>query len=649
MNGGHDVKLFLSRCSILLRVTALALLTVALVFPSAWARQREKAERPDPAITAMLGSACSPETALLFIQVLQLDQGDTRQFADHFKKGTTAGGGLRFEAENLTVDATLPGRKPFRVQGAHLVLEPSGNGGSVHFELDGPIFGAASKVSAVGTVQWGKGPLGGDKLTVDFAIDDADLEVLRVAFPERFDPAFAGPLNLSGHGEGVVGEQTTEDAPATPLKGKLDGSVDWVVMGRRDSLVFSSGFSLDDRSVRLSGARLKSFGLDLDVSGWFDPDPHGQFHLNGAFAGVEVAKVTADWLVPPPWQAVAALSGKTEFWGKPGQSYISYDAKAADVSIPGLGGYPIRTGPVRFIGRLLAINAEVSGSVQPTMLEVGPIRLDALSVGVSWWRNALEVVAANTSLWGGTVATTFSYRPATSPAFEVGGRLDNMRARDFASRVLPAYGIDVDGTVDVAYRVGQDADAAPYFAARVFLAAARLGSSNVFEQALAALASMPTPLSCPEAAVAIKKSKSGAAVIDKLFFEIEKRGDGFAVGGISGHAGVLQLDGSGTMDKNADLDVEGAVYFPPAATEALFADSLWAAPLRAADGGLFVPVHIGGKSSDLKVTLTPAFAAAVAKAHAGQPVIPFGLAKVEHVATSGLATLAEDPAQPATP
>ncbi len=166
---------------------------------------------------------------------------------------------------------------------------------------------------------------------------------------------------------------------------------------------------------------------------------------------------------------------------------------------------------------------------------------------------------------------------------------------------------------------------------------------------MAALASMPTPLSSPQADAAVKRSKTGAVVFDKLFLEIERRGDGFAVGGISGHAGDLQLDGSGTMGKEADLDVEASLYMPPAVTEGLLANALWAAPLRAADGGLFVPLHIGGKASDVKVTLTDAFVAAVAKAHAGGAVTPFGLAKVEHVATSGLARLGDDPSSPSSP
>lgn len=597
----------------------------------------------------MLGSACAGDRALLFAEVLQVPEGDTRSLADHFKKATTAGGGPRFEAESLTVDATLPGRKPFRVEGAQLALEPSADGGSLRFELEGPIFGAASRVSAAGAIEWGKGPFGGDRLTVDFVVDDADLAVLRVAFPERFDAAFAGPLDLSGHAEGIVGEHSSEEAPASPLKGKLDGSVDWTVLGRRDSLAFSSAFSLDDRSVRFSGMHLKSFGLDLDVFGWFDPSPQGQFHLNGAFAGVDVAKVAADWQVPAPWRAAATLSGKTEFWGKPGQSFISYDTKASEVSVPGLGGYPIHSGPVRLAGRLLAINAEVSGSVMSSKLEVGPVDLDSLPIGISWWRNALNVTAANSTLWGGSVASTLSYRPATHPAFELGGMLENVRAGDFAGAVLKAYGIDVEGKLDVAYRIGQDAAQSPFFAARASLSAARLGRRGLVEQAMEALAAMPTPLSSPRANAAVKKSRTGADLFDKLFFEIEKRGDGYVVGGISGHTGELQLDGSGSMTKDAVLDVAATLYVPPAVTEALLANALWAAPLRIADGGLFVPLHIGGKVGDAKVTLTQAFVAAVAKAHSGGAVTPFGLAEVEHVANSGLAVLADDPSSPSSP
>jgi len=631
-------------------VTLAVLMAIAPLSGRASAAAGEGKGAADPAIIAMLGSACPPDRARLFAEVLGLVDGDSRSLADHFEKRAAAAGGARFEAESLTVDAALPGRKPFRVEGAQLALEPSRDGASLHFELEGPIFGAASRVSAAGTIEWGKGPFGGDKLTVDFTIDDAALEVLRIPFPERFDPAFAGPLDLSGHGEGVVGEHTTEDAPASALKGKIDGAVDWVVLGRRDALTFSSGFAIDDRSVRLSAGHLKSFGIDLNLSGWFDPDLQGQFHLNGGFASIDVAKVAADWQVPTAWRAVATLSGKTEFWGKPGQSFISYDAKAADVSVPALGGYSIRTGPVKLAGRVMAINAEVSGSVMPTALEVGPIHLDALPFGINWWRGALNVTAANSTLWGGAVASTISYRPAEYPAFEVSGRLENMRAGEFASKVLPSYGLDLDGIADIAYRSGQDAAAAPYFAARASLNSARVGRNNLFEQALAALASLPTPLSAAALAADLKKPKRGGpGAFDKLFVEVERRGDALAIGGISGRAGDLLLDGSGSLGKESGLDVAATLYLPPAATEALLSGALWAAPLRGADGGLFVPLHIGGKPAEMKVTLTADFVGAVAKAHAGAAVTPFGAAQVEHVATSGLATLPDDPSAPSTP
>jgi len=637
-----------SKLQNLLCTGVLAILVIASSFASASGTQDTIAQPviPDPRIVAMLGSACPPERALLLARVLVPAEGDTRSLADQFSRQRSASGGDRYEASKLTVDVALPGRQPLHVHQAYLALEPSGDGSSVHFEIEGPVFGAASRVSAAGSIEWRKGPLGGDKLTLDWAIDDADLQVLRVAFPERFDPAFIGPLDLSGHGEGIVGEETTEDAPATPLKGKMNGSVDWQVLGRRDALVFSSAFSLDDRSVRLSGARLESFGLGMDVSGWFDPAASGQFRLNGSFAGVDAAKVANDWQVPASWRPVATLSGKMEFWGKPATSFLAYDVKADDISVPALGGYSIRTGPVRLEGRLLAVNADVSGSVRPTMLQVGPMRLDNLPFGISWWRDALSVTAANTELWGGPVTATVSYKPATDPAFQVGGVLKGLRARDFTSKVLPSWGLDVDGTIDVAYRIGQDSSRVPFFSARAYVARARLGTSNLVEQALAALASMPTPLPVADAGAGMRKLPGGATLLDSLFLELEKRGDALAIGGLLARGGALAIDGSGTMAGSPDLDVAATLRFPPEVAETIVTRAKWAAPLRAVEGDLYVPLHIGGKPGDPRVTLAPEFVHAVAEARAGRPVTAFAKAIVEHVAISDLGALAKDPSAP---
>lgn len=633
-----------SRTSLFLCTGALAVLAVAVSFTGVLATdgQPEKTAAPDPRIVAMLGSACPPARALLLADVLRPAEGS---LAEKFAGQPGAGGARRYEASQLSVDVVLPGRPPLHVEQAHLMFEPSADGSSVHFELAGPIFGAASRVSAAGTIEWAKGPFGGDTLTLDFTIDDADLQVLRVTFPERFDPAFIGPLDLSGHGEGVVGEQTTEEAPATPFKGKANASVDWTVLGRRDALVFSSAFSIDDRSVRLSGARLDSFGLGMDVSGWFAPDPNGQFHLKGTASAVDAAKVASDWQVPAPWRPVAALSAKMEFWGKPGTSFLSYDVNADDVAVPALGGYSIRTGPVRMTGRLLAINADISGSVMPKNLQVGPIHLDSLPFGISWWRDAFMATAANTDLWGGPVTTTVSYKPATHPAFNVGGMLNHVNAREFTSNVLPSYGLDVDGTMDVAYRIGQDSASAPYFSARTYLTKVRQ-KKNIIEQALAALASMPTPLPVGDVGAGMRKLPDGTTVLDSLFLELEKRGDAVAIGGILARGGDLRIDGSGTMNGASVLDVAATLCFPPDLAGKIAAGAEWIAPLRVAEGELFVPLHIGGKAGDVEVTLTPDFAHAVSEAHAGRQVTSFSRARVEHVATRDLAVLSDDPAAP---
>ncbi len=622
------------------------------LFPAESSAKRPKeaagvaTEVVDPAHLAMLGSAAPPSRVEWFSRKFRVG-GREGQPAFALLKDVGSAGAPKYEASGIELDVQTD-YGFVRIGAARIVLSPSADGRSCRFELSGAPLAAGATLEASGTIEWAAGPAGGDKVEAVFHAGAIPVDELRVAFPNRFDASVHGRLDLAGKASGVVAEQTTEDAPATPLRGEVEAKADWQVLGRTAPLVAKTQFSLDDRMVRVKDGSLAWLNHVLPVTGWFDPQPDGEFSLRSTFSDLDARKIATEWNVPEAWRPDAILSGTLSFAGKPGKGMLRYEATAASLELPALGGWNVRVDGPSLKGGLLEINADAAVSVRSGGVHVGGISLGALPVGVKWWEDKLTLTSANTPLWGGENDASASYLPAEHPKFTFTGRVRNAVAKTMLDNIAPWLGLDAEGSAAASYAIGRDEAGAAVWGAHASLTSGRIGGVDLFARTMEALAAVDPAFSLADAASALPKPRTGEGTrVDRTFFELARSGESYEIGGLYLRGGqkdeAFQLDADGRYSRSAGLSLEGTMSVPAAVVDRLVAAAPWLAALRFENASLYVPVVVRGDPAALVLELAPGYADTIAKAKRGEPVEATRVHRVRHVGPEGLAVIPGDP------
>jgi len=639
-----------------LRVTAVLLALATPILPATAAPGPAAAEaaaavEADPAFFAMIGRSVPASRVVAlskWLRAASLPAGDGAAAADlplfAVLRDTGTPGSPKYEASAVVLDVVTERYGTVRIEKAHVVLTPSPDGRSCAFQVAGSPFGGETVLEASGSITWATGPLGGDELDVSFRLDHAPVEALRAAFPGRFDPSFVGLLGIRGKASGVVGETTTEDVPATPLRGQFEAGLDWTILGRTAPLSVVSSFSLDDRLMRLSAATMKWQNFQLGLQGWLDPQPKGKFELKAKFADIDTLKVATEWTVPEPWRPVATISGTVTFAGTPGESQLRYEASAPQLEVPALGGNTIRVTAPTILGNVLAINTDVSASVKGTSLRVGDLDFGSVPVGIQWWRERVSATSAGITLWGGKFDNSASYKPESHPEFGISGRLAKAEAATMLAAVAPSLGLDASGAASLSWSFGQDASRNPLWTVHASLLSGRLGNLDLFARVYDALVAADASLATADASTLLPKPRKGDGTrVDKLFFEIARNGEHYDLGGLSLAGEEFRFDADGNWSKQDGLRLDGTVALPQAFAAKLTATAPWLSSLVSPVGVLVVPVAIGGTSAAPTVALTPAYVAMLASARRGEAVTPPQAKDPRHVGADNLGPIAGDP------
>ena len=601
---------------------------------------------------AMLGSRAPAARRDALEQALRIAPGATAGAAEStlfsHLRSTGSAGQARYEADGLSLDVVATEWPRLHLEAARVVLEPSADGRSCAFDVSGVPFGATSRLQMKGTVAWADGPLGGDSLDAVLDLRDAPAEAVRALLPERVDPSVGGVLRLHATMKGVVGEATTEDTPATPLRGELELGSDWTVLGRRGPATFASSFSMDDRMVRLAGGSLRWQGFEVPVTGWFEPTRSGKFELAATVPPTDAAQAVAPWGVPSPWVPAMQVSGRIEFRGKPGDGQLRYEAKAPSLDLPALGGLAVHAEAPVFNGVLLAINAEATTSLRAASLRVGGVDLGTTPIGLQWWRGALQATTSGSPVWGGKLDNTISYKPAEHPAYSWSGRLSAGRPPEVQAALAPALGVEAEGGVHLAWNFAQDRQGNPSWTVHASLTGGRYGNVDLGVAVLDALASASPGLATSAAAALAPRPHRGGkgTAVQQLFVELAKTPEGMALGGLHLNGNGLILDGDGSWSAAQGLSVEATVVLPADMTAALVDGAPWLAALRGDGPVLRVPVRIVGPTSAPRVELATGFADVLAAARRGEVVQPVRARDVVHVGQPSIATIPGDPAAP---
>lgn len=581
---------------------------------------RQRAAEDIASLRRLLGESAPKARVARLVEMFAT--ADESPLASSFRR-EERGGKPTYVAEGATFEFRMLGRTRFRVSDADVLLEPSADGTALRFDLQGTALGASGRIRASGTVNWGASSGGGDRVQFEFALDDASVEELRAAFPERFDPSFEGTMSVSGSAKGAIGETTTEDSPAAPLDGSFVATIDWHLFGTRAPLTVQSRFSLDDRSLRLFGGNLEWRGLSLALKGFVEPRETGRFRLTATCENLEVAPIARAWGVPDAWAPRTAVSGRLDFYGKPGESFIAHDLGSGPFELPAMGGHPVRWDSSKITGRLAAINAEASALVRPKGLRVADYALGELPLGLSWWKGVFKLHAANTTIWNGDIDSTLTYDPARHPALRFHGRVDGADAKLALEALLPASGVDGDGVFSLSILRGQDSAAEGYLSLRARLRRGRFGETDLFAATLAALGAGSAALAVADPSAASPKPTTMApqgTAVDVGDVHLRRTAEGLSVGPVTLAAGDFALDADGSATAAGNVDLAGTVKLSAALAAELRAKTPWASALLAEDGAWYVPVRIRGPLARVSVELAPGYDDVLARAGEGAAV-----------------------------
>jgi hypothetical protein len=631
-----------------LRSVAFALVLL-LPWGASAARVREPVatidlEALDPAFRAMLG-ASAPESAAIELAARLRVVSPDGSLAP-LRPALIDKGSSRYEASGLVLAVRTLEYGLLRLGDARVVLAPAADGKSCSFEVSGRPFGATSTFEASGTVTWSVGPLGGHRLEGSVLLDGAPVDALRELLPKRLDPSIDGPIRFRAKADGIVAELTTEDAPASPLRGDFDLKAEWTVLGRRAPVELSSSFSMDDRSVRLPSGRLKWMDFELAVKGWVQPQSWGRFDLSASFSNIDTQKVAAEWKVPEPWRPASTLSGTFKWKGVPGDSQLRYEATAPRIDLPALGGWSVSLDQAKLSGGILEVNTDVSVSFGYRTMRLGHLELPYFPGGLQWWRDVLQVTTANSTLWKGAYTATFTYKPEQHPAFSTTGKLVNAEPAPLLAALAPHLGLDADGRASITYVFGQDEQRKLRWTVQASLMDGRLANVDLVARVLEALAAADPALVLDDAASLLPKPRKGQGMaVDRLFFAVERRGDRYELGGLIFDSGVFRFEGDGHWSASGGLVLDGQLAIPEDVAARFAARAPWSAKLRVAGAAMLVPVTLRGPTSSPTVALAPGYAADLAKAARGESVTPPALREERRVGEENLPSVPGDPTQ----
>ncbi|HEY2772500.1 MAG TPA: hypothetical protein VGK20_00475 [Candidatus Binatia bacterium] len=632
---------------------AVALTALGVAAPAPAQHHSEAPPAPPaipPAILAELGSAVPAERAERLSELFHVPSvgaASGEQPLLTALKDVSGSSGARFEISEAQVDLVTISYGRIHFDNAHVALMPAADGRSCRFELSGAPLAAGTMLEATGTIHWANGPYGGDTVEAEYRLTGAPIDALRTLLPNRFDPSLSGNLDLHGTASGVVGETTSEEVPATPLRGELVATAPWQVLGRTDTLTVTTAFSLDDRLMRLRDGHMKWSGYELGLQGWFDPLPTGKYELQASFSNVDAKAVAADWKVPEPFRPDMKVTGRLQFSGVPGKGGFRLFANAPSLDVPLLGGWPVHVTNAAFSGSLLAINAEVALSIRPGDMRLGNLDLGSIPFGLQWFEGTFRVSNGFSTLWNGDSTGALSYTPADHPKFSVTGQVKHADVKQMVAAVAPQLGLDVDGAGAATSELGQDKDRNPVWNAHASLVAGRIGNLDLAARVVDALAAADPALPhAADLASLLPHSRKGTigTRVDRLFLELSRSADVYSIGGLVLHSGDFQLDADGSWSQAAGLALDGTVAVPGAVASRLAQSASWLAPLVDVQAGMIVPVTISGPSSSPTVALAPGYSDLLAKARRGEPVTRPPIKNVRHVGTSSVfGTIPGDP------
>jgi len=335
-----------------------------------------------------------------------------------------------------------------RVRATAVDAEIEFDGETIVVEAQGAPLGESSQGRVNLRLSPGAGPTGGHAMKLDASASAVEIAAAKALFPILADVDLQGPIEIALEGDGFLGERATESVPAEGWEGRLVVSVGIGVAGQVRESSFSVAAAIDDKRYLARSGRGNWGDMQFDMSGWSSRT--GNEKLSGRLVFDEFAAedVAATFGAPEAWRPKGDVALTMRVMGSAREPLFRYEARAQEISLTPWPNVSFSASPLQARGSVLAVNAEINGSLDCENLKIGEFGLDQALVGIAYWREKLTVTSTNNDVWQGTLGGGIAYWPHADDMIEGGGMLSNASAAEALSVLFPGIKDRVTGYLD---------------------------------------------------------------------------------------------------------------------------------------------------------------------------------------------------------
>jgi hypothetical protein len=299
-----------------------------------------------------------------------------------------------------------------------------------------------------------------------------------------------------------------------------------------------------------------------------------------------------------------------------------YEARTQEIRLQPWPNFSISASPLQARGSMLAVNAEINGSLDCENLKIGNIGMDQALVGIAYWREKFTITSLKNEVLQGTADGGIAYWPHADNMIEGGGMLSNANAGEAFAALFPGVEEHLSGDLDAMLQVQRDVSGSRILG-RFGLHEGTLGERNYIADILRD--AFKGHEGVVEALVANHPLTFGNPQSDfrKITFDAQRRDDGYSLHAIRMDA----YDATWVMDASVEDGGQVSAWGTLVLSEDISADLAGRVPgLRAlvgADGKLRIPAKARTDGDTITAAADPEFAAALAGSARGVAVSPF--------------------------
>jgi hypothetical protein len=495
--------------------------------------------------------------------------------------------------------------------------------GALEAKLEGAALGERSEAKLSLRLLPKVGPTGGDEVALEVDVDGASSATLTEGFLMLRGAELRDPLRLSLRAQGLVGERSTETKPAEPLVGKLSGSLGVVIAGLEDRLEFDTDVALDDARFQLRGGTGSWGGLRFVPTGWISRLVPRKVSGRLDVEPFELAEMSERLGVPERWRPHGRADLTLRVTGSSIEPLYRYDGTLADATFSAWPALPIKAGPTRVHGSIIAVNADATASFDAKNLEVGTLRIPEVLFGLSYWQEKLAISALETQLYDGRLDGSAGFFPKVSSDPQGGMLLRDTDGKTVIENMLPGLPFTIGGRLDAGMQLGTD-ERGVWVRGRIGLHRGRIDGSNWARDLVQAALAEAGAADAASAVVSAHRPLLGADAtrFERLALDFESRGGPVTLSRVVMEMPGATLRGRGEIAADRSVALTAALW-PDASLAATLSNAAPAlARARDGDGKPVLPCEVRAAPGRLDIHPTEELRRALGAAGDVAPLTP---------------------------